>query len=69
MESYENVYKRCKLFVKENIINSKFDTIVIVTHNTNATCIEYILKNITPNFKDSKFMNVYCNGEIKLINY
>ena len=29
----------------ENIINSKFDTIVIVTHNTNATCIEYILKN------------------------
>lgn len=67
MESYESAYKRSLEFVNDVIINSKYKNIVIVTHSTNATCIEYILKNVIPDFNDNKSMSIYSNGEIKKI--
>ena len=67
MESYKSAFIRCKDFVDNEIRNSKYENIVIVTHNTNATCVEYALKNITPNFDDHNIMNIYDNGKLSII--
>ena len=67
MESYEDAYKRSKEFVEHVLLNNHYENIVIVTHSTNATCIEYVLKGIVPDFNDAKAMSIYKNGELKKI--
>ena len=65
MESYQQIFDRTKQFVKD--LKDKYGdkTVLIVTHNCNATMIEDILLKKPVNFADKTFLRNFANDEVK----
>ena len=64
MESYKDAYARIKNFV-EDIKQSNYENVLVITHHFVITCIEHILLN-NGNFSSFKYKGNIDNGEIKL---
>lgn len=67
MESYESVYKRTQIFI-EKLKSFNYKTVLIITHNCNASYIEDIILNKNIDFNDKKFNRNFKNAEIKEFN-
>lgn len=65
MEDYQNVYKRSKCFLDYIKENCKFENILVVTHNCNATLLEDLLLKIEVDFNNEKHVRNFKNAEIK----
>ena len=64
MENFISVYERTKDFL-EFVKTLKYDNVLIVTHNVNASLMDCILKNEKVNFEDKKQTNNYHNAEVR----
>ena len=69
MESYSNVYIRTQKFIEDVIDNCKYENIVIVTHNTNATALEHLILKKEIDFDDVSSLNKFDNGQLKVVEY
>ena len=65
MESYQRAYDRTKDFVAELIQTCKFDTVLIITHNVNASFVEDILKGVIVDFENANHVRSFNNAEMK----
>lgn len=65
MESYESAYDRTKEFFLD-IKDEKFNDILVITHNCNATFLETILLKLKIDFKNDKHLRNFKNAEIKM---
>ena len=65
MESYQRAYDRTKDFVAELIQTCKFDTVLIITHNVNASFVEDILKGVIVDFENANHVRSFNNSEMK----
>ena len=65
MESYEECFNRTKAFVNNLKNKYKFESILIVTHNVNATFLEHILKNNIQTYNKDLDPRNFDNAEIK----
>ncbi len=68
MESFQSVYKRVENFVKDLKQNKKYDNVLIITHNVNASFIADIFNNIEVDFNNDKHSKNFNNAEIKCFN-
>lgn len=66
MESYESVYERVLDFIKDLRENSKYDNVLIITHNVKASFISDILSDITVDFANDDHLRNFNNAEVKL---
>lgn len=67
MESFEELFDRCKSFADFLLSQTKYQTVLIVTHNAVASYLERILNNI-PYSKETYFKHTFKNAEVKIIN-
>lgn len=68
MESYQSVFKRVENFIRELKQNKKYDNVLIITHNVNASFIADIFNNIEVDFNNDKHLRNFNNAEIKCFN-
>ena len=64
MEKFESVYDRSKEFLK-CVKNLKYNNILIITHNVNASLIECIIKNEKVDFEDRNQTINFHNAEVR----
>jgi probable phosphoglycerate mutase len=69
MESYQSVYNRTKNFLLDIRNNCKFNNVLIITHNCNATFLEDLLLKIDVNFNNDNHLRSFKNAEIKQFKY
>lgn len=65
LESYESVYERTLSFVNELKNNSKFENVLIVTHNVNASLMEQILKGVNVDLGCRAHLRCFNNADVK----
>lgn len=65
MESYQSVYARCKEFLVDIKSNCKYQNILIITHNCNASLLSDILLDIDIDYNNPKHLRNFDNAEIK----
>ena len=65
MESYESVYDRSKAFLLDIKNNCKFENVLVITHNCNATLLEDLLLEIDVDYNNDKHVRNFKNAEIK----
>jgi len=66
MEKYEDVYVRTKDFVEYLKTDVKYENILIVTHNINASLIADIFDNIKVDFTNKEHTIFFKNAEVRL---
>ena len=66
IESYKSVYERIVSFVKDLKQYKQYETILIVTHNVTASCLENIFRNVEVNFSDDSQLKLFNNAEVKV---
>ena len=64
MEKYESVYERVKAFL-EDLKQQNCKSVLVVTHNVNASLIENILTSTKVDFNNNKHLLNFNNSEIK----
>ena len=65
MESYQSAYDRTKEFLIDIKNNCVFDSVLIITHNCNATFLEDLLLNVDVDFNNDNHLRSFKNAEIK----
>lgn len=65
MESYESAFDRSKDFLNYIKKDGRFNDVLIVTHNCNATFLEVLLSNQKIDFNNDKHLRNFKNAEIK----
>ena len=65
IETYQSVYKRSEDFITE-LKNSRYENVLIVTHNVGASFITSILNKNQIDFKDENQLRNFGNAEIKV---
>ena len=65
MESYQECYKRVEEFITD--IKQKYskETILLITHNVNASFITDILENVEVDFENAQHLRNYKNAQVK----
>ena len=66
MESYQSCFDRIKNFLDKLKKNDKFENVLVITHNCNASFIEDIITNKKINFNDDNFLRNFKNAEVKI---
>ena len=65
MESFKNVYERCKKFLTFLQENNHFKNVLVVTHNACASLLECAIENFDVDFTDSNYYLRFKNAEVK----
>lgn len=65
MEPYQSVYERVKNFVDELKQDKKYENVLIVTHNVNASLIADLFNNLQIDFKNDNHLRNFDNAEVK----
>lgn len=65
MESYQDCFNRIKTFIEEIKSKYNYETVLIVTHNCNATFIEDVICGKKVDFNDNNFLRNFKNAEVK----
>lgn len=68
MESYEECFERIKDFVED--IKQKYEhkTILVITHNVNASFITDVLEKVDVDFENANHLRNFKNAQVKLYN-
>ena len=67
MEKFENVYFRVKEFL-QYLKKCSYSSVLVVTHNVNASLIDCIIKNVNVDFKSREHTVNFNNAEVRCFN-